>query len=171
MLIQRISKSGLPVETSNIFTGTFNAPTIGVYDFGVAGNTDQLVLNLNPNYFYMIDQLSLSATVDEGVYLRSLNVNPFARLRLRSQPTFLYPFPIPAINYKDGINFNYFFNTMQSNDALLMTLDGVLNQVAETVGVPTISILISFVIYIETNTDNVKVLRENTAKSTVCFNS
>jgi len=170
MIIQRISKTGLPVETTNIFTGTFNNPTLGVYDFGIAGNTDQLVLNLNPRYYYLIDAVSLSATIDEGVYLESLNINPTIRLRFSSKPNFIYPFPLPAINYKDGLNWNFFFNTKQANDRLLISLDGILNQVPATVGIATIKILVSFVLYQEENAEAVKTLFGTKNQSVKCFN-
>ena len=171
MIIQRISKTGLPILTQNTFTGTFNAPTPGVYDFNVAANIDQVVIDLNPKYFYLIDKVSISATIPEGVFLASYNTLPELTFKYFITPYPVYPFPLPAINYIDGLDWNFFFHSNKAGDQLLISLGGILNQVAETVGIADIKILASFVIYQEENIEAIKTLRDTKNKSVTCFNT
>jgi len=170
MIIQRISKTGLPILTRNVFAGNFNVPTPGVYDFNTAANTDQVVIDLNPKYYYLIDKVSISASIDEGVFLESYNTIPEFNFKYALTPYPVYPFPLPAINYIDGLDWNFFFHSTKEGDQLLISLSGILNQVAATVGVPTINILASFVIYMEENIAAVKTLRETHNKAVICFN-
>ena len=98
MIIQRISKTGLPILTQNVFSGAFNVPTPGVYDFGIAANTDQVVIDLNPKYFYLIDKVSISASIPEGVFLESYNTVPEMTFRYALTPYPVYPFqPLPRL--------------------------------------------------------------------------
>jgi len=175
MIIQRISKDGKPILTSNIFTGTFNVPTPGVYDFGsvaapVAGNTDQVCINIESKYYYLIDKVSISASIPEGVFLESYNTLPQLTFKYAFTPYNIYPFPLPAINYIDGLDWSFFFHSNKETDQLLISLTGVLNQVAATVGVADIKILASFVIYREENIKALETLRATKNKSVVCFN-
>jgi len=162
-VIERISVKALPIETNNRFAATFNAPTLGQYDFGVAANTRQVVITpLNPNYVYMIDRVSFSASIDEGVYLRSINTLPQFRLFLTQTQWGVYPRPLPAVNYKDNLEWRFWFWTEKSGENLEVTLTGALNQVAETVGVPTIYANLSFVVYEENNADIIRRIKANT---------
>lgn len=170
MIIQRISKTGLPIETSNIFAGTFNVPTLGVYDFGVPANTDQIVIPLDRRFIYLIDMVSFSASIAEGVYLESIATPPQMTFRFTSAPYRIYPFPLPGINYKDGLNWSFFFQTTQANDNLLISMTGILNQVAATVGIPVINCYASFVIYQEENDAAITALRDTASRSVICFN-
>lgn len=159
---QKITWKSLPIETSNVFVATFNTPP-GRYGFTQnQANRDQLVIPINNRYVYLIDRLSYSASVAEGTYLRSLAVNPTLRLKLRNTPQPLYPYPLPAINYKDGLEFNFWFQTKKKNDELLITMEGELNQVAETVGVSEIVAQVSIIIYQEENLDKITQMRTET---------
>ena len=164
-IIERMSVKALPIETQNRFAAQFNVPTLGQYDFGVAANTQQVVIaNLNPNFVYLIDRVSFSASIPEGVYLESVNVTPQARLSFLNTEYGIYPRPLPGVNYKDNLEWRFFFWTEKRNDQLLVTFDGALNQVAATVGVPIIYANLSFVIYEENNLQICQRIKEQTSK-------
>lgn len=158
---QRISTKSTPFETSNRFVATFNVPTPGEYDFGIAANRNQTVLALNPNYVYLIDRVSFSASIDEGVYLGAVNAQPTFRLRYRNS-TLTYPAGLPAVNYKDDLEFNFWFWTTKTNDELLITLTGSLLQTPPLVGVPTVAAQISYVIYQENNLRVIESVKRGT---------
>jgi len=158
---QRISYKALPIETFNRFQARFNVLP-NKYSFDIAEeptNGRQLVIPMNNRYIYLIDRVSFSSSIDEGVYLRSIDVQPDLRLQLRLQSAFLYPYPLPAINYKDNLEFNFWFHSNKANDQLLVSMSGILDQVPETVGVSTIYSHISFIIYQEENVDLIEKLR------------
>jgi hypothetical protein len=152
---QEITWKSLPIETSNQFTANFNNP-VGQYGFTqVAGNADQVLINMNPNYIYLIDRVSFSASIAEATYLDSLGVNavqPQLRIRfLKQSGALTYPFPFPAINYKNNLEFSLWLRSPKRADQALISMTGVINQVAATVAIPTILAFASFVIYEENN--------------------
>lgn len=166
-IIERASVKALPIETNNRFSAQFNNPTAGEYDFGIAANTDQVVIaNLNPNFVYLIDRVSFSASIPEGVYLESVTTTatPSARLRFLNTSYGIYPRPLPGVNYKDNLEWRFFFWTEKANDQLLVTFDGSLQQVAATVGIPWIYANLSFVIYEENNLTIATKIKEATGK-------
>lgn len=165
-IIERISTKALPIETNNRFAGNFNVPTVGRYDFGIAANTRQVVIaNVNPNFVYLIDRVSLSATVAEGTFLESVDVQPSFRLFLRNTEYGVYPQPLPAVNYKDNLEWRFFFWSAKKNDQLEISLEGTLIQVAATVGIPTITMNLSFVVYEENNKKVCDAMRERTSNN------
>jgi len=166
-IIERISVKALPIETNNRFAAAFNVPTPGQYDFGtpvvpIAANVQIAIPVLNPNYVYMIDRVSFSASIDEGVYLESIAVTPEIRLYLQNTTYPLYARGLPGVNYKDNLEWRYWFWTGKKNDALIVRLTGSLNQVAATVGVATIFANLSMVIYEENNLTIIKRIKANT---------
>ena len=146
-IINRVSQKTVPVETFNRFSANFNNP-VGQYGFGqVAGNARQTVIEMREQYWYYIDRVSFSASIDEGVYLRSIATQPEIFFQFLKAAYRVYPRPLPCVNYKDNLEWCFWFNSDQGSDELLVTMDGVLNQVAETVGVATIYAQLSLVIY------------------------
>ncbi len=169
-IIERMSVKALPIETQNRFQATFNNPTPGEYDFGtpaapLAVNIQDAIPVLNPNYVYMIDRVSFSASIDEGVYLRSVTVTPEIRLFFANTSYPLYARGMPGVNYKDNLEWRYWFWTGKKNDRLVVRLTGSLLQVAETVGVPIIYANLSMVIYEENNLTIIRLIKENTCPS------
>lgn len=161
-----ITWRSLPIESYNQFTANFNNP-LGQYGFTqVAANANQLVINTNPNFIYLIDRVSFSASIDEGVYLQALgagSIQPTLRFRfLKASQTSLYPYALPAINYKDGLEFAFFFYSPKRGDQLLISMAGVLNQVAAMVGVGEIIAQASFVIYQENNAEKINKMKNST---------
>ena len=101
-VINRISNQGLPIERVAQFSATYNAFGSGEYNFTLnTANQKIPLLDLDDRYYYMIDRLSFSASIPEGVYLSSVLSNPQARLFFKNTPYPVYPYAIPLINYKD----------------------------------------------------------------------
>lgn len=165
---QEITWKSLPIESYNQFTANFNNP-IGQYGFTqVAANANQVLLNMNPNYIYLIDRVSFAASIDQGAYLESLgagSVQPEMRIRfLKASGALTYPFPFPAINYKDNLEFSFWLHSPKKDDQALITMTGVLNQVPATVGTPSLIAFMSFVIYQENNLTKITKMLGSTTK-------
>lgn len=169
-IINRASQKTVPIETVNIFSAPFNGGGAGQYNFTIVpGNVDQIVIPLQPAYWYYIDRISLSASIDEGVYLKSISTLPTLFLRFTKANYRVYPRPIPAVNYKDGLEWCYWFYNDQRDENLLMTAQGILDQVAETVGVATLYLHVSFVIYEFGDLDIVRALRDRNVREIAGF--
>jgi hypothetical protein len=167
-IIERISAKATPFETQNRFAADFNNPTAGEYDFGIEAAplpaNIQPVLKLNKAHVYLIDRVSFSASIDEGVYLRSIipGRTPEARLYFQTPNRTVYSKPFPCINYKDNLEWRFWFWSPLQGDTLQVRFFGSLDQVAETVGVDTIYAQLSLVIYEETNDTIIRRIHSGT---------
>lgn len=167
-VIQSITWKSLPIETLNTFDATFNAFGGGVYDFTqVAANQNQVVIPLNERYLYLIERVTFSASIGEGDYLQSINVTPVFRFGFQNTPRgqAVYPKPLPGVRYHDGLEFNFWFNSNKRNDALVVTLEGILDQIPATVGIQTIRAQLSLVVYQEENLQKIGKMRNKTSVS------
>lgn len=162
-IIQRITPEATPFETANTFQATFNAAGTGVYDFGFdATQQGALVLELNQNYVYLIDRISFAVTAPEGVYLEAINTLPMFRLRFRRDNLIAFANGIPGTKYHDGMEFSFWTYSDKKNDALILDMSGVLNQVADLIGVAQVFATLSLVIYQENNTQMVHAIKDRT---------
>ena len=164
-IIQRITPEATPYETQNRFEATFNAAGTGVYDFAFnAGQQGALVLELNQNYVYLIDRISFAVTAPEGVYLEAINTLPTFRLRFRRDNLIAFANPIPATKYHDGLEFSFWTYTDKKNDALVLDMQGVLNQVVDLIGIPQVFATLSMVVYQENNSQMVRAIKDSTKR-------
>lgn len=138
-----------PIVTANSFTATFNAPTINRYDWGVAANLNNLVINLDQWSVYVIERVNFSMTVSESAYQEALigGTEPAISLKYQSNNQVIFLTPQPFINYVDNLELLQYFWTTQNNDALLADFTGVIAQSAAMGAPATIDALISFNIY------------------------
>ncbi|RQW04067.1 hypothetical protein EH223_08480 [candidate division KSB1 bacterium] len=147
-IIKSIPLNSAFIQRNVIFTGTFNVPTLGVYDFNVAGNTDVVLLaKLNPDHIYMFERYSFSATLDEGVFLSAINTMPTIGVKMDLNRASVYQYPMPLGNYVDGQEAVAYFKTDKPDDTLRITMRGVLNQVAAMVGIATVRAIFTCNIY------------------------
>lgn len=167
-IVNKIPWNALPQETANRFQANFNNP-IGQYGFTqVAANRNQACLAMAEQYFYVIDRVSFSASIDEGVFLEAFDpTNPVQiYFEFLSQPNRrIYPRPFPGINYKDNLAWSYWFQSTQGSDELRVSIEGILNQPAALVGVPTVYAQLSLVIYQVENLDMVTTMRKPTKEN------
>lgn len=146
--IPRDSRVRYPVQR---FSANFAG---GVYDFSAVGNTNQdlqLLAPMQQQTVYLIERINFFASIDEGTWLESqgpLATFPNFRLSfLNSKSDTIYPEPIRCVNYIDNSEQLIFYWSTRSNEELLISFNGLVNQVPATVGVPTIFTQVNFTIY------------------------
>lgn len=136
------------IPTSTQFSALFGVPTPGVYDFtNTTGNVNVSVLKIEPNTIYMIDQIHVGANLTEGQYLESINTFPQLYVRKKIKNRNLYKFPVPIANLIDNGDMTNFFYTDNKNDELIMTFEGILNQLPSMIGISPVIVQISLNIY------------------------
>jgi hypothetical protein len=140
------------VSTANIFTATFNNPVVGAYDYGVAGNVNQVILRLQRNTVYLIERISVSGDISEENYTDALDLSVAARLprlTLRKSQDLMsvYESAIPLPGYVAQQEAAVFVRTQRDQDDLTATVTGRLNQTAALVGRADVRLTVSFAIY------------------------
>ena len=153
MIFDIIPKNSKPFTTSNIFSGTFNVPTLGKYDFtGTIGNQAQHAFEMVNTSIYYIASVSFSATIPEGDFLSAIDKTsketfPAWRLKFASDRTIVHPRSFPVVQYFDDTFFETFVYSQQANDFIDIDFTGVLNQTASLVGVIEIKAQVSLILY------------------------
>lgn len=136
----------LPTESRLIpvsfrFQGTFGTPTPGVYDFtNNSVNANVSILDLLPNTVYFVDRYSIGANITEDQFLESINEFPFLFLKRKIGSKNVYKVPLPVTNLVDNSELSNFIYTDKSNDTLLGSFTGVLNQLPSMIGITDIYI-------------------------------
>lgn len=156
----QLPKSARFYQTSNRFTGVFNAPSLGVYDFNNANNTGQVVIPLEPNAIFFVDRINVGGTIPEEEYLFAVSTFPTAILRFLVENPRVYPLPLPIVNYIDNQESCAWVWSDKGGDSLLLDFRGVLAQTPFLVGVAEISVAISFNIYRVTDSNFVRAFRD-----------
>lgn len=158
-----------PTLTSNIFTATWNVPTLNRYDFtNVAGNQNQLVLSMTGSSVYVIERVCFSTSIQEGTFQESIDSTiSVPRLIFKTLKTGQQVFdrPLPFINYVDNLELLLFQPGDQSDDQIIVTFEAVLNQVPATVSVVTIKAFLQLNIYEVQNTDWIRRFFYNNART------
>lgn len=142
-----VPKNARLISTTNIFTATFNNPTVGVYDFGIAANKQVILTPLLLNTVYLLGRISMGADVDEGNFLDAINTIPRLTLRKQIGNEIVYQRPLPMVTYVDDQDMIAWVDSKKANDSLNLEVTGVLNQTAALVGVVTIKINVNYIIY------------------------
>jgi hypothetical protein len=158
-IIKSIPKDSCFIQPVNFFDAAFNVPAAGQYSFNIPANHGQVVFPITKTSVFLIDRYSFSCTLDEGVYLRSVSVLPVFRLRRQKDNLVIYKKAIPCVNYIDSAEAIVFYNSDNENDNLIADFEGVLNQVAETVGIASIRCQVTLNIYEIVNSDWIRDFR------------
>lgn len=146
-LVYSIPKTARFRQVVNTFVATFNVPALGQYDFGVAGNTGQAVIDLEPNSIYFLDRVNVGGTIEEGEFLNAVATFPRLRFRYLIENPAVYPAPLPIVNYIDNQEVSAWVWSDKSNDSLVADLTGVLNQTPFLVGVGTVTLAVQLNLY------------------------
>lgn len=153
----KLPVSARPTITSNIFTSTWNNPTLNKYDFtNVAANQDQTVLAMTGSSVYVIERVCFSMTISEGNYQESIDTTisvPQLIFKTDKTEQMIFPRPQPFINYVDNLELLMFVPGNQSEDEIQVSFQCVLDQIPATVGINTIRALLQLNIYEVQNTD------------------
>jgi len=144
----RLPKDFRLFSTVQIFESTFNIPTLGKYDFTIPANREKKIMDIVNTQLYYIDYVILGGTISEEIYLNSIDPLDVPRFYLSMKNTrkkvFSKDFPLVSFQTFETAQF---INSDQSQDELLLTMEGRLNQIADTVGISAIRLRISMMIY------------------------
>lgn len=167
-VIKEIPKDSRIIQSVNLFTATFNNPTIGSYDFGVAANVGQTVIRMRPQSIFLLEKMSFSANIDEGDFLEAVTTTPQFLLRRLIDGQSVFYKPIPIVSYIDGEDEIAYTWTKErvgtpgnqdNPDELIVDFTGVLAQTAALVGRATIRAQVTFKFYEIINSTWVKRFR------------
>lgn len=139
------------IPANAIFSATFNAPAIGKYDF----NKQRVVFveKLLPNSVYLIDAFSVAGNVSSEDYLSSIDSIPTLDIQKTLNDENIFDNKIQIGNFSTDRQIVHFFKTGLSNCGLAGTLTGVLNQIADFVGIATISLSINLSLHVVDESD------------------
>lgn len=139
------------VPTATIFSAGFNANPLnpGKYDFSYtgAGNADVQVLDLQPDTVYLIERISAGGNLTESQYLESIDTFCTLRIKQLQKKKMVYQFPVPINSYFDGQEAACWISTQKGGDKLILTFEGVLNQLPSMIGIATAKISIALNIF------------------------
>lgn len=121
-----------------IFTALYNDPTVGKYDFSVAGNRNVSILGINPQSVYFLSILNFSTTITESAYIENIETIPAVDFKLKQNGSQLYGQGYPLVAYLVNNEVGAFFTTEQTEDELIVTFTGLLGQSASLATVPQI---------------------------------
>jgi len=129
------------------FTADFNSPLVGGYDWDVAANTDQNLMEIRKNHLYLVERYSFSATINEGVFLAAVLTVPTVGVRIPTESNrLIHPNPIPLVNYIDGLE-TMMYAYSDQDQYLTATFRGQLSQTADLVGISEVTAQVQFNIY------------------------
>lgn len=149
----QIPSTARPISTNNIFTGVFNAPTIGKYDFDIDANKNQIVTELEEKTIYLIERISVGGNIAESDFLdavtldQTTNQKPEYDLRYSVNKTKVYKKSFPVLNYIDDKDVVMWVWSDKGNNNLTMDFNALLNQTTNLVGIPEIKMSINLTIY------------------------
>ena len=146
------------VPGSAIFEATFNAPTIGKYDFD--SNTQIFVPKLLNNSVYLIDSFSVAGNIASEDFLTAIDTVPLLSLQKTLDNENIFDNPIPIQNFSTDRQIVHFFKTGLNNCGLQGKISGVLNQVAPFVGIGTIKLSVTFSLHVIDDSDFEKTFRK-----------
>jgi hypothetical protein len=139
-----------------VFKSSFGIPTVGKYDFTnylVGGNRSNVAVDIgmamNANYLYFFHQMNFSLSIDEGVFLRSIDPSkvPILSIRDSTDRKNIFHAPFRMFRYFENAAVDSFHYNSNADAFIIADFQSVLIQVAETVGVADIYAQVSFSIY------------------------
>lgn len=136
------------IPTSTVFSAPFNVTIPGKYDFtGTVANQNVSVLTFQPNTVYLIERMSAGGNITEGQFLESISTFPSLYVKKQLGNRVVYEKPIPIANYFDGQEAAAYVISDKGGDQLLLTFEGVLNQLPSMIGIATVYIQISLNVF------------------------
>jgi hypothetical protein len=151
MVTTTIPPRGIYLPVSLRFTGLFNTPEIGRYSFNTALNTGREVLKFQANAWYFIDAVAIGGTISELDYCNSIDRIPTLILKKSITGERVYTLPLTIPKYAESRAMCVYCNSdkgyRDNPDKLTADFEGSLNQIAATVGLPSISLDIVLTIF------------------------
>lgn len=141
---REITSKARIIPTQNTFSASFS---LGVYDFGVAANTNQVVFNLDANSVYFLDRFSIAGNIASEDFLSCISTVPLLTLGRKNDNQLIYTRSFPITQFYDNKDCSCFVESNKGTDALVVSITGVLNQNINLVGVDPIILTLSFSCY------------------------
>lgn len=136
------------ISYSTVFTAPFNVTIPGKYDFtGTTTNQNVVLFAFQPNTVYLIERMSSGGNITEAQFLESISTFPQLYIKKKLQGKVVYEKPIPITNFFDGQEAAAYVLSDKSGDQLLLTFQGVLNQLPSMIGIATVKIQISMNVF------------------------
>ena len=142
-----LPKSSIFRPTVNLFTGIFNNPLLGGYDFNTPLNTLKTVLPITKSNLYLISIINFSATCPESAFLENISEIPQLRFYTKQNAKPLYGGQYPLAKYLVNNEVGTFFDSPQSDDVLLASFVGILNQSASLIPFPQLTVVVALNIW------------------------
>ena len=130
------------IPASGIFTAAFNVPTAGKYDF--AGQSITFIEKLSPGSVYLIDSFSVGGNISGEDYLSAIDVVPRIKLCKAQDDENVFDGDIPLSGFFSDRQLVHFFETGLNNCTIKAILTGSLIQTVDLIGVPSVSLSVSF---------------------------
>ncbi len=137
----------------NLFTASFNSPTLGKYNWGVTANVKQTVLNINPQNLFFISTMNFSATVPESAFLENIETTPKIQFVMDQNSESMYGGAYPVAKYLGDNDISAFFWSRQADDILTATFTGQLGQNASMIAFSSVIAVVALNTYEITDKD------------------
>jgi len=160
-IIKSLPRSTRFIPVQARFLALFNSPSLGLYRFDGASNTNVVLTALRKSCVYLIEQFSFVCSIDQAAFLEAVAVVPNLQFIKTNEGTPVFEKVIPCLNYIDNSEVIQFFVNDLSGNNLAATFRGALRQPASLVGVPFVWATIGMNIYEVTDHDYVCAFRED----------
>lgn len=160
MVTWKIPYKSFYFPVTRIFSAQFNVPTVGKYDFNIAANQKLEFFKIYDDKIYLIDRVFINADIGSDVYNFSISTAPELQFYLGVSDQFLLKYPY-SIMETEQQNIGLFLYTDQRSDRFLVTMRGVFNQVAETIGQNIIRLFVTLGVFEITDTNFVSRFRSS----------
>jgi len=140
------------------FTATFNAPTLGVYDF--AGSTPVNAFPVKANMVYLIERISTATTVSEADFLSNVSVPLSLTFRKRSTKEIIFSQPMPMLLFYSNAELSGWIQQALNDDTIYCNVEGTLSQGPALVGIPSIKFLVALDVYTISLTEYQRIFRD-----------
>ncbi len=140
----------------NLFTATFNSPTLGYYSF--TGGAAQDVLQINGHNLFYIASMNFSLTIPESDFVENIVTTPKVQFSGKQSGLALGGIvqPYPLVKYLTDNQIGAFFWSKQEKDTLSALFTGLLSQNAALISFPTITAILQMNIFEITDTNFIK---------------
>jgi hypothetical protein len=147
MVIHKIPHTARFLPTTTGFTAGFNTPTLGKYNFGVPGNVGRVIIPLDVNTTYFLDNMQIGGDIPQEEFLAAINTTPQITFKKVINNEIIYTTKIPLVLYSQEKPLTCFFRTDKGNDALIVDLEGILNQTFFLLGRSSVTLSMTLAIY------------------------
>jgi hypothetical protein len=146
-IVQKIPHEARFIPTNNTFAAAFGTPTVGYYDFGIAANSGQNVIALQPSTYYYVDYFQIAGNIPSETFLSVISTQPVLEFKRRLDGHIMFTAGIPISAFSAQIYISAFFYSQKKDDYLTATFSGILAQNFDLVGVSPININMKLAVY------------------------